>query len=206
MPLRTALRRAYTIFSPYPGRKYHFRSRLKNANVVFSARVWRIVYYAPREEKTWTVHSSCKLPPEPKARPCDVNRTYYFQRNFNVAKVNFSQYKKLNKLWKSFYFLTDGSQKLLSRPRLTEGAISTETHRTCYLRRNFFFSLNFVVVALRSLSTCLSLHGQKSERSWIVTVMHSDSLCNPRANSPPFVRVISDTKCFFLTRRHFLLS
>ena len=25
-------------------------------------------YYAPREEKTWTVHSSCKLPPEPKAR------------------------------------------------------------------------------------------------------------------------------------------
>ena len=27
-----------------------------------------IVYYAPREEKTWTVHISCKLPPEPKAR------------------------------------------------------------------------------------------------------------------------------------------
>ena len=26
-------------FSPYPARKYHFRSRLKNANVVFSARV-----------------------------------------------------------------------------------------------------------------------------------------------------------------------
>ena len=28
----------------------------------------RIVYYAPREEKTWTFHSSGKLPPEPKAR------------------------------------------------------------------------------------------------------------------------------------------
>ena len=27
-----------------------------------------IVYYAPREEKTWTVHISCKLPPELKAR------------------------------------------------------------------------------------------------------------------------------------------
>ena len=26
-----------------------------------------IVYYAPREEKTWTVHSSCELTPEPKA-------------------------------------------------------------------------------------------------------------------------------------------
>ena len=33
--------------------------------------------------------------------------------------------------------------------------------------------------------------------------VHSDSPCNPRANSPPFVRVISDTK-FFLTRCHFL--
>ena len=27
-----------------------------------------MVYYAPRKEKTWTVHSSCKLTPEPKAR------------------------------------------------------------------------------------------------------------------------------------------
>ena len=27
-----------------------------------------IVYYAPREEKTWIVHISCKLPPERKAR------------------------------------------------------------------------------------------------------------------------------------------
>ena len=32
-----------------------------------------IVYYAPREEKTWTVHSSCELTPEPKARS-----VYYF--------------------------------------------------------------------------------------------------------------------------------
>ena len=27
-----------------------------------------IVYYAPRKEKTWTVHITCKLTPEPKAR------------------------------------------------------------------------------------------------------------------------------------------
>ena len=27
-----------------------------------------IVYYAPREDKIWTVHSSYKLPPKPKAR------------------------------------------------------------------------------------------------------------------------------------------
>ena len=33
----------------------------------------KIVYYAPREEKTWTVHSSCKLPPEPKARVANTS-------------------------------------------------------------------------------------------------------------------------------------
>ena len=27
----------------------------------------KLVYYAPGEEKTWTVHISCKLPPESKA-------------------------------------------------------------------------------------------------------------------------------------------
>ena len=32
-----------------------------------------IVYYAPREEKTWTVHSSCKLTPEPKARVANTS-------------------------------------------------------------------------------------------------------------------------------------
>ena len=32
-----------------------------------------IVYYAPREEKTWTVHSLCKLPPEPKARVANTS-------------------------------------------------------------------------------------------------------------------------------------
>ena len=32
-----------------------------------------IVYYASREEKTWTVHSSCKLPPEPKARVANTS-------------------------------------------------------------------------------------------------------------------------------------
>ena len=32
-----------------------------------------IVYYAPREEKTWTVHSWCKLTPEPKARVANTS-------------------------------------------------------------------------------------------------------------------------------------
>ena len=32
-----------------------------------------LVYYAPREEKTGTVHSSCKLPPEPKARVANTS-------------------------------------------------------------------------------------------------------------------------------------
>ena len=34
---------------------------------------FEIVYYAPREEKTWTVHISCKLPPEPKARVANMS-------------------------------------------------------------------------------------------------------------------------------------
>ena len=54
-------------FSEYLGRKCYFRSRLKNANVVFSARVCRKIVYAPRK-KNWSAHSSCKLPPELKAR------------------------------------------------------------------------------------------------------------------------------------------
>ena len=40
---------------------------------MFVAEMTRIVYYAPREEKTWTVHSSCKLPPEPKARVANTS-------------------------------------------------------------------------------------------------------------------------------------
>ena len=67
-------------FSSYPGRKYHIRVSEPGANTispypdrkyhicVFEPGYGEIVYYAPREEKTWTVHSSCKLPPEPKAR------------------------------------------------------------------------------------------------------------------------------------------
>ena len=30
--------------------------------------LYEIVYYAPREEKIWTVHISYKFPPEPKTR------------------------------------------------------------------------------------------------------------------------------------------
>ena len=33
----------------------------------------KMVYYAPRDEKTWTVHSSCKLPPERKARVANTS-------------------------------------------------------------------------------------------------------------------------------------
>ena len=33
----------------------------------FLSRYDEIVYYTPREKKTWTVHSSCELTPEPKA-------------------------------------------------------------------------------------------------------------------------------------------
>ena len=42
-----------------------------------------IVYYAPREEKTWTVHISCKLLPEPKAR---VANTRCGLANFTPVK------------------------------------------------------------------------------------------------------------------------
>ena len=42
-----------------------------------------IVYYALREEKTWTVHISCKLPPEPKAR---VANTRCGLANFTPVK------------------------------------------------------------------------------------------------------------------------
>ena len=58
----------------------------------------KIVYYAPREEKTWTVHSSCKLPPEPKVmRHTEAeNDTFTFLRRAGmgyfrpgVMKVNF---------------------------------------------------------------------------------------------------------------------
>ena len=32
-----------------------------------------IVYYAPREEQIWTVHSSGKFPPEPKSRVANTS-------------------------------------------------------------------------------------------------------------------------------------
>ena len=43
----------------------------------------KLVYYAPREEKTWTVHIPCKLPPEPKAR---VANTRCGLANFTPAR------------------------------------------------------------------------------------------------------------------------
>ena len=46
-------------------------------------------------------------------------------------------------------YLGRGSQNVLSRPGLTDDAISAEAHGTCYLRR-VFFSWNFIVVALRA--------------------------------------------------------
>ena len=52
----------FRFFFTTPSRKYHIRFRLKIANVIFSPHCCQIVYYAPREEKTETVHTSCKLP------------------------------------------------------------------------------------------------------------------------------------------------
>ncbi|OXU19535.1 hypothetical protein TSAR_012339, partial [Trichomalopsis sarcophagae] len=53
-------------------------------NIVYSARYKikggaTIVYYVPREEKTWTVHISCKLSPEPKTRVANMR---YWLFNF----------------------------------------------------------------------------------------------------------------------------
>ena len=42
---------------------------------------------APREEKTWTVHSSCKLPPEPKARV--ANRSCGLANFIPVVRILF---------------------------------------------------------------------------------------------------------------------
>ena len=47
-----------------------------------------IVYYALREEKTWTVHSRVKkLPPEPKARV--VNTSYRLANFTPVVRILF---------------------------------------------------------------------------------------------------------------------
>ena len=62
--------------SPYQGQKYHIRVRSRFDSSTFGQGMVNnsirstgvIVYYAPREEKTWTARSSCKLPPEPKVR------------------------------------------------------------------------------------------------------------------------------------------
>ena len=49
----------WVIFSPNPhDRKCHFRFRIKNANVIFSAWVWWKIVYASREEN-WPAHISC---------------------------------------------------------------------------------------------------------------------------------------------------
>ena len=48
-------------FSSYSALKCHFRSRIKNMNVIFSDRVWWKIVYGQRE-KTWPAHISCLLP------------------------------------------------------------------------------------------------------------------------------------------------
>ena len=42
-------------------------------NIIISHLSGELVYYASREEKTWTVHGSCKLTPEPKARVANTS-------------------------------------------------------------------------------------------------------------------------------------
>ena len=60
-----------------------------------------IVYYAPREEKTWTVHISCKLPPEPKERVA----------NTRCGLANFTPVERI------LFFLTSRPKMLHSRFR-----------------------------------------------------------------------------------------
>ncbi|OXU21276.1 hypothetical protein TSAR_005757 [Trichomalopsis sarcophagae] len=55
-------------FSPHLRRKYHIPSGAPREECAFSVLVLKIVYYVPREQKTWTVHISCKLLPEMKTR------------------------------------------------------------------------------------------------------------------------------------------
>ena len=76
---------------------------------IFGLARQKIVYYAPREEKTGTVHISCKLPPEPKTRVantrcglanftpverilffCLVGRKYHFRSRRPIANLVFS--------------------------------------------------------------------------------------------------------------------
>ena len=56
------------LFCP-PAGKRQLSGRCAKRSCRFPAPSSRIVYYAPREEKTWTVHSSCELTPEPKGWP-----------------------------------------------------------------------------------------------------------------------------------------
>ena len=50
----------------------------------YAPTVRNTVYYAPREEKTWTVHIPCKLPPEPKT-----------VANMRCELVNFTPVKRI---------------------------------------------------------------------------------------------------------------
>ena len=59
-------------FSPYSGRKCHFRSRLRNAMSYFRSGYGEIVYYTTREVKNGPGQSTCKLPPESKARVANM--------------------------------------------------------------------------------------------------------------------------------------
>ena len=46
----------------------------------------QIVYYAPKEEKTWTVHISCKLPPS-RRRGCQTRvwaGQFYYRRAYTI--------------------------------------------------------------------------------------------------------------------------
>ena len=65
--------RTYTIFRHTLPESTTFAPGSKTRMWYFQPGYDEIVYYAPREEKTWTVHSSCKLTPEPKARVANTS-------------------------------------------------------------------------------------------------------------------------------------
>ena len=53
----------------------------------------RIVYYALREEKTWTVYISCKLPPSPSARE-SVNHEMWAGQFYSRGAYTFFRHSR----------------------------------------------------------------------------------------------------------------
>ena len=66
----------HSLFSPMVRIRFFCLARPKmqsSRSGAFRPARQKIEYYAPREEKTWTVHNSCKLTPEPKAKVANTS-------------------------------------------------------------------------------------------------------------------------------------